>query len=127
MENNLIYKEECYAIVGICMKIHKKLGKGFKEIVYKDAMEIELKNAGICYEREKKFNIVYEGIILPHQFVADYFVFDSIIIEVKATSVIHADSFRQTLNYLKVSQIKLGILINFGTDSLTFQRIVCTH
>jgi GxxExxY protein len=127
MENNLIYKEECYIIVGICMKVHKKLGKGFKEVVYKDAMEIELKKAGVCYEREKKFNIVYEGVILPHQFVADYFVFDSIIIEAKATSVIHADSFRQTLNYLKASQIKLGILINFGTDSLTFQRIICTH
>jgi len=127
MENNLIYKEECYKIVGICMKIHKKLGKGFKEIVYKDAMEIEFKNAGISYEREKKFDIVYEEIVLPHQFASDYFVFDSIIIEAKATSIIHADSFRQTLNYLKASQIKLGILINFGTDSLTLQRIVCTH
>jgi GxxExxY protein len=53
MDGNLIYKEECYRIVGICMKIHKKLGKGFKEIVYKDAMEIEYKNEGIEYERKK--------------------------------------------------------------------------
>ena len=127
MEQNLIFKEECYSIVGICMKIHKKLGKGFKEVVYKDAMEIELRSEKIIYEREKNFNITYEGIILPHKFSADFFVFNTIIVEVKATSTIHPDSFRQTLNYLKVSQIKLGILINFGADSLTFQRIVCTY
>jgi len=127
MEQNLIFKEECYSIVGICMKIHKKLGKGFKEVVYKDAMEIELRNEKIVYEREKNFNITYEGIILPHKFSADFFVFNAIIVEVKATSLIHPDSFRQTLNYLKVAQIKLGILINFGADSLTFQRIICTH
>ncbi len=124
---DLIYKEESYRIVGACMKIHKSLGKGFKEVVYTDAMEIEFKNKGIGYEREKKFNIAYEGVVLPHQFVADYFVFNSIIVEAKATSVIHSDAFRQTLNYLKASQIKLGILINFGTDSLTFQRIICSY
>ncbi|HEX4373617.1 MAG TPA: GxxExxY protein [Puia sp.] len=127
MEQNLIFKEECYSIVGICMKIHKKLGKGFKEVVYKDAIEIELRNEKIIYEREKNFNITYEGIILPHKFSADFFVFNAIIVEVKATSIIHPDSFRQTLNYLKVAQIKLGILINFGADSLTFQRIICTY
>lgn len=90
-------------------------------------MEIELRNEKIVYEREKNFNITYEGIILPHKFSADFFVFNTIIVEVKATSLIHTDSFRQTLNYLKVAQIKLGILINFGADSLTFQRIICTH
>jgi len=115
-------------MVGLCMKIHTKLGKGFKEIVYKDALEIEMINNGkIPYEREKPFNILYEGIVLPHRFNADYFVFNSIILEVKATSQLHADAFRQTLNYLKTSQIKLGILINFGTDKLEFQRIICSH
>ncbi|MBS1917727.1 MAG: GxxExxY protein [Bacteroidetes bacterium] len=127
MENNLIYKEECYKIVGICMNIHKKLGKGFKEVVYKDAMQIEFNKAGIAYQREKTFNINYDGVILPHKFSADFFVFNAIIIEVKAISIVPTDSFRQTLNYLKAAQVQLGILINFGTDSLTFQRIVCTH
>jgi len=128
MAGELLYKDECYQVVGLCMKIHTKLGKGFKEIVYKDAMEIEIKNTGnIPYEREKPFNIVYDGIILPHRFNADYFIFNSIILETKATSQVHADAFRQTLNYLKASQVKLGILINFGADKLEFQRIICSH
>jgi GxxExxY protein len=110
------------------MKIHTKLGKGFKEIVYKDAIEVEMnKDAGILYEREKPFSIIYEEVILPHKFNADFFVFGAIVLEIKAVSQLHADTFRQTLNYLKASKVKLGIIINFGTDKLGFQRIVCTR
>ena len=124
---DLLFKEECYTVIGMCIKIHNKLGKGFKEIVYKDAMEIEFKKAGIPYEREKKFTIEYEGINLPHTFDADFLVFDSIILEVKSSWQIHPNNFKQTLNYLKASQIKLGILINFGEDKLNFKRIVCSY
>ena len=109
------------------MKVHTRLGKGFKEIVYKDALEIEVKNNLIPYEREKPFSIQYEGIILPHQFKADFFVFNAIILEIKAAVQFHYENFRQTLNYLKPSQIKLGILINFGEDKLNFKRVVCTY
>ena len=70
---DLIFKEECYKIVGSCMKIHTKLGKGFKEIVYKDALEIEFKkDKNVLYEREKAFNISYEKVVLPHRFNADF-------------------------------------------------------
>jgi GxxExxY protein len=124
---DLLFKEECYKLIGICMKIHSKLGKGFKEVVYKDAMEIEFRNANIVYEREKKFNIKYEGVILPHRFDADFFVFNSIILEIKATWQFRPDNFKQTLNYLKASQVKLGILINFGENNLNFKRIVCSY
>jgi GxxExxY protein len=127
MIEDLLFKEECYKIIGICMKIHTILGKGFREIVYKDVMEIEFKNSGIPCEREKQFNIQYEGIILPHRFDADFFVFNSIILEVKATWQFHPDNFKQTLNYLKASQVKLGILVNFGEDKLNFKRIVCSY
>ena len=110
------------------MKVHAKLGKGFKEIVYKDAIEVEFKkDATIPYEREKSFNIVYEDVILPHIFNADFYTFNAIILEVKAVSQIPTDSFKQTINYLKTSQVKLGILINFGADKLEFQRIICTY
>jgi GxxExxY protein len=98
------------------MKIHSTFGKGFKEVVYKDAMEIELERNGIPYEREIKFTVEHEGIILPHRFDADFFVYDSIILEIKAAWMIHPDNFKQTLNYLKASQVKSGILINFGED-----------
>jgi GxxExxY protein len=124
---DLLFKEECYKIIGLGMKVHTKLGKGFKEIVYKDALEVEFRNNHIFYERERPFRIPYEGIILPHWFVADFVVFETIIIEVKAARQLHSDNFGQTLNYLKASQIKLGILINFGEDKLNFKRIVCTY
>ena len=127
MIEDLFFKEECYTIIGLCIMIHNKLGKGFKEIVYKDAMEVEFKKGSILYEREKKFNIEYEGITLPHKFYADFLVFDSIILEVKASWQFHSDNFKQTLNYLKASQIKLGILINFGENKLNFKRIVCSY
>jgi len=110
------------------MKVHAKLGKGFKEIVYKDALEIEIKkDKAIHYQREKPFDILYEGIILPHKFNADFYMFNTIILEVKAVSQIPYESFKQTLNYLKASQVKLGILVSFGSDKLEFKRIICTY
>jgi len=125
---DLIFKEECYKIVGFCMKIHTRLGKGFKEIVYRDALEIEFKkDKSIWYEREKTFNIFYEEIILPHKFNADFFLFRSIILKVKAVTHVPTDAFRQTINYLKASQVKLGILVNFGADKLEFHRVICTY
>ena len=127
MEENLIFKNECYQIVGCCMNVHNKLGKGFKEVVYKDALEIELKEKQIIYEREKPFNITYNGIILAHKFISGFFIFETIILELKAAFQIHPDNFRQTLNYLKASQVKLGIIINFGEDQLKFQRVICTY
>jgi GxxExxY protein len=109
------------------MKIHRKLGTGFKEAIYKDALEVELKNCKIPYCREKTFKVEYEDVILRHTFDADFLVYDSIILEIKAAGSIHADAFRQTLNYLKSSHVKLGIVINFGAQKLEFQRILCTH
>ena len=127
MHSELLYKEECFRIVGLCMKIHRKLGMGFKEVVYKDALEIELRNACIPYEREKAFKVSYDDIVLPHRFDADFLVYRSIILEIKAAPLIHPSAFLQTLNYLKSSQINLGILFNFGTDKLQFRRVICTH
>ena len=127
MLRDLLFKEECFQIVGLSMKVHSKLGRGFKEVVYKDALEIEFINNKISYEREKPFKIEYENVILKHRFDADFFVFNSIILEIKAAYQFHFENFRQTLNYLKASQVKLGILINFGEDKLNFKRVICTY
>lgn len=124
---DIIYKEESFKIVGLCMKVHSVLGKGFKEIVYKDALEIELQKESISYEREKPFDIFYSGQLLKHSFNADFYIANKIILEAKATTFIHSDSFRQTLNYLKASQfVKLGIIVNFGSEKLEFKRIILT-
>ncbi len=121
---NLIYKEEAYKIIGVCMEVHKELGKGFNEIVYGDALEIEFIDNNINYSREKKFGINYKGNLLPHKYKADFIIYDKIVLEIKAIECLTSSHIKQTLNYLAVSKLKLGLLVNFGQDSLTYKRIV---
>ena len=120
----IIYKEESYKIIGICMEIHNYLGLGFSEIVYKDALQIEFGDSGIPFEREKKYEIEYKGILLPHVFYADFVVFDKIIVEIKGKKEIADADLAQAINYLKVSENKLALIINFGEEKLNYKRIV---
>ena len=120
----IILKEESYQRVGICMEIHRELGMGFKEIVYKDALEYECKSKKINYKREKEFKIQYKDIILPHRYYADFIIHDSIILEVKASYMILNNFVTQTVNYLKASGLQLGIIANFGEKSFNSKRVV---
>lgn len=121
---DLIYKEESYKIIGICMEVHNNLGAGFLEIVYKDALEYEFKKANIHYEREKEYEVNYKGIILPHKFYADFVVMDKIILELKAVQGIADEFVAQAINYLKVSENRLALIVNFGELKLNYKRIV---
>jgi len=121
---DIFLKEESYKIVGVCMEVHRELGMGFKEAVYKDALELEFKAAEIPFTREKSYTLRYKGKILPRKYFADFVVFNSIILEVKATPVIINPFVYQTINYLKASGIKLGIIANFGSKSLGYKRVV---
>lgn len=120
----LTLKKECYDIIGCCYEVHNNLGAGFSEIVYKDALEYELQLRNIPYSREQKYEVIYKGIILPHCFYADFVVYNKIILEVKGIKCIANEHISQTLNYLKVSGLKLGLLVNFGEQSLTYKRLV---
>ncbi|WHF52369.1 GxxExxY protein [Chryseobacterium gotjawalense] len=120
----IIYKEESYEIIGICMEIHNYLGFGFSEIVYKDALEVEFRNAGIDYVRKKKHEVVYKGIVLPHLFYADFVVFDKIILEIKGKKEIADVDLSQAINYLKVSENRLALIVNFGEEKQNYKRIV---
>jgi GxxExxY protein len=106
------------------MEVHRILGKGHSEVVYKDALEYEFKLNSIPFEREKAFEIKYKEIILPRKYIADFVVYDEIIFEVKAISQLTNSDIRQTLNYLASSNNKLGLLVNFGEDSLKYKRII---
>jgi GxxExxY protein len=106
------------------MEVHNELGHGFLEIVYKDALEYVLKKNHIFYEREKEYIVNFQGIILPHKFYADFVVFDKIILEIKSVSNLADEHIAQTINYLKVSGNKLGLLVNFGKGKLEYKRIV---
>ena len=120
----IIHKEESYQIIGICMEVHNNLGAGFSEIVYKDALELEFKNAKIEYSREKEYTVNYKDIILSHKFYADFVIFDKIILEVKGKNKIADEDIAQCINYLKVSGNNLALLVNFGEPKLNYKRIV---
>lgn len=104
--------------------MHNQLGKGFNEVVYADALEIEFIEKKISYSREKKYAISYKGNILPHKYKADFVIDNQIILEIKAIECLISPHIKQTLNYLAVSKLKLGLLINFGEESLKYKRVV---
>src|SRR5437868_3771134 len=120
----LLYKEEVFQLVGFCMEIHRELGKGHDELIYKDALVIELSQAQIPFSREKNYQVTYKGIILPHRYYADFVVWDKIIFEGKAVQALTDAHVKQVLNYLAASKLRLGLLANFGADSLEWKRII---
>lgn len=121
----ILYKAEVYKIVGACMEVHRMLGFGFLEVIYKDAMELEFMERQIHFAREEEHFVNYKGKILKHRFFADFTVSNNIIVEVKANKEgIPGDAIAQTLNYLKASGFRLGVLINFGKTSLEYKRLI---
>lgn len=121
---NIICKTESYKLLGILFEVHKNLGKGFLEIVYKDAIEYEFEKSKIFFEREKEYSVLYKEIQLKHKFYADFVAFDKIILEVKSCNCISDSHIAQAMNYLKVSGNKLAIIANFNNDSLKYKRII---
>jgi GxxExxY protein len=119
-----ILKQETYEIIGACMEVHGKMGAGFSEVIYKEALEIEFNHRGIIFAREKKFSVEYRGQKLTHCYFADFVVLDKVILEVKAVSALTDAHVAQTLNYLRVSDCNVGLLINFNEERLAYQRLV---
>ena len=122
--DKILYKEESYQVIGKCFEVHKQLGAGFLEIVYKDALEFEFRKNNIQYTREKEYVVHYKDVVLPHKFYADFVVEDKIILEIKSISKLSEEHIAQSINYLKVSGNKLALLVNFGEISLNYKRIV---
>ncbi len=117
-------RDETDFIIGRAYEIHRLLGFGFAEIVYKDAFEIEFSDNDILYNREKEYIVNYKGRILKHNFFADFVVFDKVILEVKAKNAIAEEDYAQTINYLKCSGCKVGLILNFGRNKLEIKRVV---
>jgi GxxExxY protein len=122
---NLLYREEVYSIVGICMEVYNSLGYGFLEVVYKDAIEMEFIEKEMEHVREKEFPILYKGTKLKRTFFTDFAMYDKIILEVKTNADgISEDAVAQTINYLKASRNKVGLIINFGKRRLEYKRLI---
>ena len=117
----LLYPELSNRILGIAMQLHREMGCGFKEKVYQDAFEVLLKENNIQYEREKHIDLVFHGVKLEHDFFYDFLIEDKVGVELKAVSEIVGEFEAQIINYLHVSNHKLGLLLNFGATSLEYK------
>jgi GxxExxY protein len=122
--SKILYKDESYAIVGACMKVHRTLGPGFLEAVYEEVLEKEFVSQNIPYKRQVQLDLYYEGVQLKKHYRTDFVCFDSIVVELKAVAHIPSVFYAQLQNYLKCTNMELGLLINFGTPSLTYKRIL---
>ena len=108
-------------VIGLAMKVHRKLGPGFLESVYKKALQFELLRTGLKVELEKPIQIRYESIIVGDYF-ADILVNDELILEIKAIVALAAEHEVQVVNYLTATGKDIGLLLNFGARSLEFKK-----
>ena len=122
----LLLKEEVYAIIGPAIDVHKELGSGFLEAVYQEAMELELGWRRIPFEPQKELCIYYKARCLEKKYCADIICFGSVLVELKAMSTeIGTREESQMLNYLKATELRVGVIINFGDPGrLDWKRMV---
>ncbi len=118
----IIYPNESYKIIGCMMKVHRELGCGFLEKVYQEALEREFIAEEIPFQREVSLKILYRGVPLQQEYIADFVCYDKIIVELKAISKLSDVEKAQVINYLKATGYELGILANFGETSLKTER-----
>lgn len=123
----IVFKEESYHIIGACMAVHNGLGPGFLEAVYQEALEKEFIRKKIPFKREVILSLYYNNEKLKKKYKADFVCFDKIIIELKSVSIMPDIFYNQVKNYLRATNFRLGILVNFGESSLTYKRILNPH
>ncbi len=116
------YEEITHKIIGCAMKVHSTLGNGFQEVIYQRALAIEMQNKGLNFQREMEMTIFYEGIDIGTRRV-DFFVEDTIMVELKALIKLEDVHLAQAMNYCQAYKLPVGLLINFGAKSLEFKRV----
>ena len=112
---DLIFKDECYAIQGAVFEVYREVGAGFLEAVYQECMERELRLRGIPFESQKELRISYKREPLSQTYRADFVCYEKIIVELKAVKVLAPEHRAQTLNYLKLTGLRLALLVNFAS------------
>ena len=120
----LIFKEECFKIVGACMAVHNELGSAFLEPVYQEALALEFQKRAIPFNKEHRLEIYYKDTLLDKKYYADFLCYDQIVIELKACTGLADQHTAQALNYLSALKLNLALLINFGTPRLQWKRVV---
>lgn len=121
--NRYKYSDLTGKIIGAAMKVHSALGNGFPEIIYQRSLAIELEKSGIQFHREIQQDVFYDDVKVGTR-IADFLIEGKILVELKALSEINEAHCSQILNYLKAFKLEIGLLINFGSDSLQFKRFI---
>lgn len=119
------YKDITEKIIGASFEVHKFLGNGFQEVIYQRALAYEMREAGLGFAREIEQAIFYKDLEQPIGIRrADFVVEGKVLVELKAVVQLEDVHLAQALNYLKMYKLEVGLLINFGSKSLTFKRLV---
>lgn len=118
----MIYEELTHKIIGCAMKVHSTLGNGFQEVIYQRALAIEMRKQGLDFTREMEMIIYYEEEEIGTRRV-DFFVEGKIMVELKAIIELNDSNLNQCRNYLEAYNLPVGLLINFGSNSLQYKRI----
>ena len=122
--NERILNDESYSIIGACMAVHRELGPGFLEAIYQEALEKEFMLRDIPFVREQAFGVRYKGELLDKNYIADFVCYGEVIVELKALGGLEPVHEAQIINYLKASNLPIGLLVNFGQSSLQQKRVL---
>ncbi len=121
----IIYKAESYTVMGACFEVYKIKGCGFLESVYQECLEIEFGIQKIPFKSQMALDHEYKGRKLKQKYIPDFICFDKIILEIKAVSSLTDEHRAQVHNYLRATEFKLGLLVNFGHHpKVEYERIV---
>lgn len=126
-KHELILKDEAFQIIGAAIEVSNQLGCGFSEAVYQEALEIELHERHIPFESQKHIAISYKDKQLNKEYVADFLCYNQILVEIKSIKEITEIEEAQILNYLKATNLPLGLIVNFGTPKLEWKRYANTR
>jgi GxxExxY protein len=123
----LLHKDLTGKILGVAMEVHRELGCGFLEAIYQEAFEHELKLNRISFVPQKPHRVAYKDIILQHPYVPDLIVEGKVVVDLKAIREIGTIEEAQMINYLKITKLQVGLIINFGCRSLEWKRLVLSN
>lgn len=112
-------------IIGCCMEVHRHLGNGFQEVIYQRALQIEMELQGLPFTREHEMDVLYKNVQIGTRRV-DFFVAQRVMVEIKAVISLQDVHLAQAINYLEAYGLEVGLLINFGSKSLEFKRLMKT-
>jgi GxxExxY protein len=123
MANEYLHSDLTKVIIGAALTVHKTLGPGFPEKIYQKALQEEFRKQNIPFVREKQIKVFYENTDVGYT-VVDFFIYDKIIVELKVAKVILDVHTKQVIGYLKTTDLKLGLILNFGKSKLEIKRVI---